>query len=51
VHQVRLLLVKDELGLPLFDAEELIDIPMHFISNPFTRPQAHHNQLRVLSRE
>jgi hypothetical protein len=40
-----------EFGLPLLDPEELVDIRMHFIANLFARPQAHHDQLGVLSRE
>ena len=31
------------------DAEELIDLFMHFVADIFTRPQAHDHQLRVLS--
>ncbi|HYW36853.1 MAG TPA: hypothetical protein VE957_01975 [Terriglobales bacterium] len=45
------LLVKNEFGLSLLDAEELVNIRTHFITNLFARPQAHHDQLSMLSRE
>jgi hypothetical protein len=51
VHQVFFLLVKDEFGLPLLDAEELINLRMHFIANLFAWLQAHRDKLGVLSRE
>jgi hypothetical protein len=51
MHQVFFLLVKDEFGLPLLDAEELINLRMHFIANLFAWLQAHHDKLGVLSRE
>jgi hypothetical protein len=44
-------LVQDEFRLPLFDAEELVDMRMHLVTNVFARPQAHHNELRVRSGE
>src|SRR5664279_4668288 len=50
-HRMFFLLVQDEFRLPLFDAEELVDMRMHFVTNVFTRPQAHHNKLRVRSGE
>jgi hypothetical protein len=44
-------LVQDEFRLPLFDAEELVDMRMHLVTNVFARPQAHHNKLRVRTGE
>ena len=44
-------LVKNEFGFPPLDAEELVNIRMHFITNLFARPQAHHDKLGVLSSE
>jgi hypothetical protein len=51
VHRAFHLLVKNELGLSQLDAEELIDIRMHFVANLFAGPQVHHDKLGVLSRE
>jgi hypothetical protein len=45
------LLVEDELGLSLLDAEELVDVLVHFIADFFPRLQAHHYKLDVLSGE
>ncbi len=45
------LLVKDEFGLALLDAKELVDIRVHPVTNLFARPQAHHDKLRVLTGE
>jgi hypothetical protein len=48
-HQALLLLVEDEFGLPLLDAEELVDVLVHLVTDFFPRPQAHHHKLGVLS--
>jgi hypothetical protein len=45
------LLVQDEFRLPLFDAEELVDMRVHLVTNVFAWPQAHHNKLRVRTGE
>jgi hypothetical protein len=45
------LFVEDELGLSLFDAEELVDVGVHLVADFFARSQAHHYQLDVLSSE
>jgi hypothetical protein len=50
-NQALFLLVKNEFGLTLLDAEELVDFRMHFVANFFARLQAHHPELGVLSRE
>jgi hypothetical protein len=46
-----LLFVQDELRLPVFDPEELIDFRVYLVTNVFPRGQAHHYKLRVLSGE
>src|SRR5690242_5010167 len=46
-----LLLVEDELGLALLDAEELIDARVHFLADLLARLQAHDHQLGVLAGE
>jgi hypothetical protein len=46
-----LLLVEDEFGLPLFEAEELVDVRVHLVADVFPRRQAHHYKLGMLSGE
>jgi hypothetical protein len=46
-----LLLVEDEFGLSLLDAEELVDVRVHLIADFFPGFQAHHYNLDVLSGE
>jgi hypothetical protein len=43
------LLVKNEFGLPLLDSEELIHVRVHLVTDVFSRLQAHHYKLGVLS--
>jgi hypothetical protein len=50
-HEVLRTLVEDELGLPLFNAEELVDVLVHLGTDLFPRFQAHHHELGVLSSE
>jgi len=35
----------------VFNAEELVDVLVHLVTDLFTRQQAHHHELRVLSGE
>jgi hypothetical protein len=48
-HLVLLLLVDDEFRLPLLDAEELVDVRVHFVPDVFSRFEAHHHKLGVLA--
>ena len=45
------LLIEDECGFALFDAEVLVDALMHFVTDFFSRSQAHHHNLDVLPGE
>jgi hypothetical protein len=47
-HLALLPLVEYEQGLALFDAEELVDVRVHFVADFFPRSQAHHYELDVL---
>jgi hypothetical protein len=50
-HQVLLPLVEDKRGVASFNAEELVDVLVHLITDFFPRSQAHHHKLGVLSGE
>jgi hypothetical protein len=50
-HQVLLRFVKNESRLALLDAEELVDIRVHLVTDVFARAQAHDDQLGVRAGE
>jgi hypothetical protein len=45
------LFLKDESGFTLLDAEELVDVRVHFIADFFFRLQAHYHELQMLTGE
>jgi len=50
-HQVLLRFVKKESRLALLDAEKLVDIRVHLVTDVFARAEAHHDQLGVRAGE
>jgi hypothetical protein len=48
---VFLLVVKDKLGIAFFNAEELVDVGMHFVADFLSSLQTHHHQLAIFAGE
>jgi hypothetical protein len=46
-----LLLVKNESGISPLDTEELVNLRVHFVTDSFTRLQAHDDKLGVRAGE
>jgi hypothetical protein len=51
VHNVFLLLVKNEFGISPLDTEELVNLRVHLVTDSFARLQAHDDKLGVRAGE